>query len=86
MANEISAVDIEAFRSLDQRWLLRVLGRAIDKEVAECMNSDHFDDERSPCRVRLRCFCTLVSMIEDMNDRELDSTVALSGRRKQRAL
>jgi hypothetical protein len=86
MVSEIPAIDIEAFEALDHRRLLRVLGRAIDEEAAECMNRDHFFSSYARDRTRLRFFCTLVSMIEDMNDSGLDGTPGFSGRRRQRTL
>lgn len=86
MPDEMTDIDVEAFRALDQKRLQRVLGRAIEEEAAAWMRGQVFFDGQRRSETRLRSLCTLLGMIRNMNDRGLDGVPGLSERRKHKSL
>jgi hypothetical protein len=82
----IVAARARADRAVDQRRLLRVLGRAIDEEVATVMGCDHHSTRRERDRIRLGYLCTLTSRIQEMNAPESAGAPVHSERRKSRTL
>lgn len=85
MTDDSQAIDLQAFTAIDQRRLLRVLSRVIDEEATHLHEaSDSGEWERD--RERLRVFCTLVSMIREMNDLGPGLYDTGPGRRSRRTL
>ena len=85
MTDNPEGIDREAFTAIDQRRLLRVLSRAIDEEAVHLYGAAG-SDEWKRNRERLRVFCTLVSMIREMDEGGPDSRTIGAGRRASRCL
>ena len=85
MVDDLQELDLQAFTAIDQRRLLRVLGRAIDEEAAHLYEAPG-SGEWARNRERLRVFCTLVSMIREMDDSVPGPRAFGPGRRSSRTL
>jgi hypothetical protein len=86
MVHEVQPIDLEAFRALDRRRLLCVLGRAIDEEAARYTSGEDSTEEGPGGRARLQTFCRLVGMIREMSESEPGSRESGSGRKGSRSL
>ena len=85
MDDNPEGIDHQAFTAIDQRRLLRVLSRAIDEEAAHLYGALG-SNEWKRNRERLRIFCTLVSMIREMDEDGPDLRAFGPGRRSSRTL
>lgn len=85
MTDNPEGIDHQAFSAIDERRLLRVLSRAIDEEAIHLYGTAG-SDEWKRNRERLRVFCTLVSMIREMDEGGPGLRVLGPGRRSSRTL
>ncbi len=85
MTDDSQAIDLRAFTAIDRQRLVCVLSRAIGEEAIHLYDGSGSGGWVRD-RERLRVFCTLVSMIREMNDLGPGPYDTGPGRRSSRTL